>query len=82
MRVFPRSRSGLQGLDEPPVVPLVEADGGLVQDVEHARQVGADLGGEPDPLGFAAGEGPGVPGEGEVAQADLLQEPEPGVDLL
>ncbi len=39
------------------VVPLVQADARLVQDVEHADQPGTDLGGEPDPLGLAAGEG-------------------------
>lgn len=46
-----------QGLDQPVVVALVEADRGLVQDVEHADQAGADLGGQPDALGLTAGEG-------------------------
>ena len=43
-----------QGLDQPVVVALVQADGRLVEDVEHADQAGADLGGQPDPLGLAA----------------------------
>lgn len=47
-----------QGLDQPVVVALVEADRGLVQDVEHADQAGADLGGQPDALGLTAGEEP------------------------
>ena len=34
-------------VDEPLVVALVEADGGLVEDVEHADEGGADLRGEP-----------------------------------
>ena len=33
----------LQGVDEAPVVPLVEADGRLVQHVQHADQAAADL---------------------------------------
>ena len=45
-----------QGLDQPAVVALVQADGRLVEDVEHADQAGADLGGQPDPLRLAAGE--------------------------
>ena len=62
MRVFPRSRSFFQSLDQPGVVPLVKADGGLIQDVENAGQVGADLSGQADALRLAAGEGAGVAG--------------------
>ena len=58
-----------QGLDEPPVVPLVQADRRLVEDVEHPDQSGADLGGEPDPLGLAAGEGGGAARQGQVVEA-------------
>ena len=36
------------------VVALVEADRGLVEDVEHAREAGADLAGEADALALAA----------------------------
>ena len=78
----PEVAEGPEGLDQFPVVALVEPDGGLVEDVEDAHQVRADLGGEPDPLGFPARERPGVPGEREVPEADLLQEVEPGPDLL
>ena len=45
-----------QRLDEALVVALVEADRRLVEDVEDADQAGADLGGEPDALGLAAGQ--------------------------
>ena len=71
-----------QGLDEPVVVALVQPDARLVEHVEDADQAGADLGGEPDALGLAAGEGAGGPVEREVVEADVEQEPEPGVDLL
>ncbi len=42
-----------QGLQQARVVPLVEADGGFVENVEHALQAAADLGGQADALGLA-----------------------------
>ena len=45
-----------QRLDEPAVVALVQADAGLVEDVQHADQRRADLRREPDALRLAAGE--------------------------
>jgi hypothetical protein len=32
------------------MVPLVEADAGLIQDIEHTHQAGTDLSGETDAL--------------------------------
>ncbi len=40
------------------IVLLVQADAGFVEDIQHARQAGADLAGEADPLAFAAGQCP------------------------
>ncbi|SCF99209.1 hypothetical protein GA0115255_114852 [Streptomyces sp. Ncost-T6T-2b] len=71
-----------QGFDQPVVVALVQADGRLVQDVQHADQAGADLGGQPDALGLAAGQGAGRAVQREVVQADVHQELQPFVDLL
>ena len=71
-----------QRLDEPVVVALVQADARLVEHVEDADQAGADLGREPDALGLAAGERARRAVEAEVVQADVEEEPEPGVDLL
>ncbi len=71
-----------EGLQEPVVVPLVQADGRLVQDVQHPDQTGADLGGQPDPLRLAARQGGRGPVQGQVVQAHVEQEPQPGVDLL
>ena len=82
MRVLPRSRSRTQRLDQPVVVALVQADGGLVEHVEHPDEAGADLGGQPDPLRLAAGERPGRPVQGEVVQPDVEQEAQPLLDLL
>ena len=71
-----------EGVDEAAVVALVEADGRLVEHVEHADQAGADLGGEPDALGLSPGQGAGVAGQGEVVEADIEEEAHAGVDLL
>ena len=48
---------GDESFEKGGVVAGVEADGWLIEDVEHAAQVGAELGGETDALGFPAGEG-------------------------
>ena len=72
----------LERADEACVVDGVESDGRLIADVEHAHETGADLGGEPDALSFAAAERARRAGEGEVFEADVAQELEPGVDLL
>ena len=71
-----------QGLDEPVVVALVQPDARLVEDVQDADEPGADLGREPDALRLAAGQRAGRPVEAEVVEADVEEEPEPGVDLL
>ena len=59
--------------DELGGVAGVEADGGLVEDVEGADEAGAERGGELNALRFAAGEGGGEAVEGEVVEADLLE---------
>ena len=45
-----------QGFDEASVIALVQADGGLVEHVEHADQTGTNLGGQADALRLTAGE--------------------------
>ena len=71
-----------QRFDQAPVVPLVQPNGRLVEDVEHADEPGADLGGQPDPLGFAAGQGSGGPFQVQVVEADVEEEGQPGLDFL
>ena len=70
MIVLPRSRSLHEGIDQPAVVALVEADGGLIQNVEDAHQPGADLSGE---LMRSASCWPASPPtvEGEVADTNV-----------
>ena len=71
-----------QCFEELLVVLLMEADGWLVQNVEHAHQAGTDLGGQPDPLRLAAGKGGCASGKSQVVQAYVFHEVEPGLDLL
>jgi len=48
-----------EGVEEAIVVALVQADARLIQHVEDTGEAGTDLGGQPDALGFTAGEGHG-----------------------
>src|SRR5690554_2926068 len=63
------------------VVARVEPDRRLVENVEHAREAAADLGGEPDALRLAAGEGVRGAVEGEVVETDVLEEAKARGDL-
>ena len=64
------------------VIPLVQADGGLIQNIQHAHEAAADLGGQTDTLALAAGQGARRAGEGQIAQTHGLQKAQAGVDLL
>ena len=72
----------LERVEQARVVALVQADRGLVQHVEHARQARADLRGEADALALAAGQRAGGAGQREVVEADVEQEGEALADLL
>ena len=71
-----------QRAEQTRVVALMQADGGLVEHVEHAGQPRADLRGEADALAFAAGKRARSAREREVFQPDIYQELQPLVDLL
>ena len=72
----------LQGGDEALVVALVQADGGLVEHVEHADQAAPDLAGQADALGLTAREGAGRAGQREVVEPDVEEELHALADLL
>ncbi len=72
----------LQGVDEPGVVALVQADARLVQHVEHAHELAANLRRQADALRLAAAQRAGHAVEGQVVQADVDHEVEPFADLL
>ena len=80
--VLPRSRSRVERADQALVVDRVQADRGLVADVEHAHQRRADLRREPDALPLAAGERRRRAVEREVVEADVAQERQAPRDLL
>src|SRR3546814_2548041 len=71
-----------QGLQQALVVALVQADGGLVQHVEHTGEARADLRGETDALALAARQAAGAAAESQVVEADVDQEAQTLVDLL
>ena len=77
MTVLPRSRRRCEGPDQALVVPLVEADRGLVEHVEDADQSAPDLAGQPDALRLAARQGRRRTGQGEVVEAHVEQELHP-----
>ncbi len=60
---------GEQGLDEPAVVALVQADGRLVEHVQHAGEPRSDLRRQPDALRLPAGQRSGGAAEVQVRQA-------------
>ena len=72
----------LEGVNELQVVPLVEADAGLIQHVEHALELGANLRSQADTLALAAGQRRRAAIQGEVAKAHVVQEAQPFADLL
>ncbi|VGP67581.1 hypothetical protein SB00610_03288 [Klebsiella quasipneumoniae subsp. similipneumoniae] len=63
-----------QGPEQALVIALVQADGGLIQDVHHANQSGANLARQTDTLGLAAGERFRRAGERQVVEADVDEE--------
>src|SRR3954452_11888088 len=72
----------LQRLEQAVVVLLVEADRGLVEDVEDSGEAGADLAGEADALALAARERAAGAVEVEIVEPDIVEEAEALVDLL
>ena len=71
-----------QRVQQPLVIPLVQADGRLIQDVQHADQAGPDLRGQADALAFPAGERGRGPIQRQVVQANVDEEAQPLADLL
>ncbi len=72
----------LEGTEQAIVVTLVQSDGRLVENVHHSDQPGADLAGQTDALGFAAGQGIGAAIQGQIVEAYVDQELQAFADLL
>jgi len=60
----------------------VEADGGLIQYVENARQTRPDLRGKANALAFATAQRAGITAQREVVEANIVEETKALVDLL
>ncbi len=72
----------LEGLEQTVVVALVQADRRLVEDIHHPHQAGADLAGQTNALGLAAGQRLGAALEVEIVEPDVDQEFQAGLDLV
>ena len=70
-----------QRLQQPVVIPLMQPDRRLIQHIQHPGQPRPDLGGQPDPLRLPARQRGRGPVQGQVVQADVQQERQPGADL-
>lgn len=66
-----------EGLEQPLVVPLVQADGRLIEHIHDPHQTGANLARQPDPLRLPAGQRLGAAGQAQVIEAHVHQEAEP-----
>ena len=64
------------------VVPLVQSDAGLVQNVEHADESGADLRGQPDALRLAAAQRAALAIQRQITQAHVPQKHQPGTNFF
>ena len=60
----------------------MQADGWLVEHIEHAGQSGADLAGEADALALAAGQGARAARQIEIVEPDVDEEAQAVVDFL
>ena len=59
----------------------MQADRRLVEDVEDAGQVRADLRRQPDALALAARQRRRAPAERQIADADVVEKPQPLLNL-
>ena len=79
---IPQIFQAFQRMQQLVIVPLVEANTGLIQNIGHAYQAGANLRRQADTLGFPAGEGTSCPCQRQVVQPHIYQEADPGADFL
>ena len=70
-----------QRIEQDAVVAWMQPDGGLIEDVGNATQVGTELRGEPDALRFAPGERRRGAVEREIRQPNLAQKGETARDF-
>ncbi len=71
-----------QDSEEALVVPRVQPDRGLVQDVAEPAHVGGQLGHQPHPAGLPLAQGVGGPSQAEIPEPDLVHQLEPFLEFL
>ena len=71
-----------QRADQPGVVTLMQTNRRLIEHVQHAGQLAADLRRQPDTLRFATAERPRRTGHCQVIQTDIGQEADARRDLF
>jgi len=71
----------LQRRDQPRVIPGVEADSGLVEDIENPYEAGTDLRSQPDPLPFSPRERIRRPLQTQIVHTHFEEEHQPRPDL-
>src|SRR5690606_970691 len=71
-----------QGVEQAIIVALVQTDGGLIKNVHDAYQAGTDLAGQSYALGFTTGQGFGAAAQGQIIQANVIQEAQAVLDFL
>jgi len=69
-------------LDELSVIALMQPDAGLVQHIQHAHELRANLRGQADTLALASRESGGSSCERQIVQAHILQKSQPREQLL
>ena len=74
----PQIAQTAQRIEKLVVIPLMKADGRLIENVENAHEAGANLGCKPDSLAFAAGECPRRARKRQIGKPDRLQKAKPG----
>src|SRR4029079_11383990 len=71
-----------QGVEQAPIIALMETDRWFIKNVENADEAGTDLRCEPDALAFSTTQRRGPPIQCQVIQADVHQKPEPFADFF
>ena len=64
------------------VIALVQADAGLVKNIEDSHETSANLGRQADALRLAAAQRATLAVERQIAQPDVPQKPQPSADFL
>ena len=71
-----------QGCNQFIIVPLMQANARLIQNIQNAHQIRANLRCQTNPLTFSAGERASCSGERQVFQPDIFQETQPFPDFF